>query len=423
MDIKELKNLCNAKYGNAIACFENGGKVSDIHINLLETADLLIKIGATDPNLKTVCEKKSLKLLFLAKELRISGDCSKIYLLLTGEKLKEKSMNDDFDDFIKNVNLPVDNTAEEIDIRPLTLSNFEGQDNIKPMLVEAISAAKLRNEPLEHILLYGSAGLGKTTLSKIIASEMGSNIIIMSGPTIKDVDSFVQIIKNVNYGDIIFIDEIHRINTVAAESIYTVMEDFELSYMEKNKNTVENKHIKLPKFTIIGATTHSGLLEKPMRDRFPLQLKLEPYTIDKIRGIAQSTVNKLGFSIEEDAANEIAIRSRGIPRICNSFVKRIRDKAQVKGLTAIDKELVKEYFDQNGIDNIGLNRGDIDYLNTLYNKFSSGPTGLENLASALGEGSNIIENQYEPYLIYMGLIQITQKGRILTPNGIQYILK
>ena len=250
---------------------------------------------------------------------------------------------------------------------------------------------------------------------------MNSRIIIMSGPTINNIMSLVSVIKDVKYGDIVFIDEIHRINPAAAEVIYTVMEDFELSYVEKDKEGARSVTVNLPHFTFIGATTHSGLLEKPMRDRFTLQFKLDSYSIESLTKIAQSSINALGKTMDEEAALAIAKRSRGIPRICNSIVRRLFDKALVNDVDNIELSFAEEYFKVSGYDENGLTDIDRLYLTTIYEKFGNKAVGIDNISSCLGEGKDIIESQIEPYLIYLGLIQITPNGRLLTENGLKYI--
>ncbi|MBR4003048.1 MAG: Holliday junction branch migration DNA helicase RuvB [Clostridia bacterium] len=303
-------------------------------------------------------------------------------------------------------------------LRPTRLRDYVGQDKIKRPLAEAILAARTKQTSLDHVLLFGSAGLGKTTLARIIANEMKSNIIVMNGPTIKDTNDFIKNIKQLKENDIVFIDEIHRISTSAAESIYTAMEDFKLSYI---RNDGKNVEMDLPKFTLIGATTHSGLLEKPMRDRFALQFRLEPYSVDVLTQLGVKSFEKLGFNISEADMKNIAKRSRGVPRICNGFIKRISDKALIRNTNVIDKKIIEEYFIDNEIDSLGLNAGDIHLLKTIINKFNGGPVGLDTLASATGEGKNIIENQYEPYLIYLGFINITQNGRVATEQAYKHL--
>ncbi|MGN1096423.1 MAG: Holliday junction branch migration DNA helicase RuvB, partial [Christensenellales bacterium] len=308
------------------------------------------------------------------------------------------------------------------ELRAASLSEYVGQEKIKPLLKEAIAAAKSRGEPLEHVLMFGSAGLGKTTLAKIIANEMGGECTVMNGATIKDVDDFIDVIKNVKRGDVVFIDEIHRMSQSAAEAIYKAMEDFELQFIQKTRGgDAKNVDMKLPPFTLIGATTHSGLLSKPMRDRFSLKFKLEPYTEDELIILATNSMRKLGFELGPGAAAEIAKRSRGVPRICNTYVKRIRDKAQVLGVQVASKELVESYFLSAGIDENGLDEADIAYLSTLLNKFGGAPVGIDTLCAALGEGRNIVEEQIEPYLIYLGFINVSSSGRDLTKAGEEYV--
>lgn len=444
MGIQEKKNECNLKYAKLLELVSHNCNMKIAHSMIVEIAESLLGIGQLSPAEKEKCKTKAIFLIKIAKGITSTTSHEELYFRLTGTKLN-KPATSELENLKRElgglqvresslvtkkeipsvVELPNTNRNTETDgIRPEYLDDYIGQEKVKIQIKEAIEAAKLKDLPLEHILLFGSAGLGKTSLSKIVANEMNSNIIIMSGPTIKDPMSLVSVIRDVKYGDIVFIDEIHRMNPIAAEAIYTVMEDFELSYIEKDKeNGTRNVTLKLPRFTIIGATTHSGLLEKPMRDRFTLQFKLDLYKPEELAKIAIATMNKLGKTIIEDAALAVAKRSRGVPRNCNSFIRRIHDRALVKGINEINEVFVNEYFDINGIDENGLNEIDIQYMTTIYEKFGNKPVGIDNLSSCLGEGKNIIESQIEPYLLYLGLIQITPSGRMLTISGLNYINK
>jgi Holliday junction DNA helicase RuvB len=442
MTIEQLKKECNLKYVKLLEMLKTKCDMKVVHSLIIEIAESLLSIGQQSFTEKEKCKNKAIYLVKLAKGINSSTQPDELYYQLTGTRIEKKeageleSIRRELDglqnrdgnliskkELPRVVDLPNNQRKTDADsIRPEYLDDYIGQDKVKLQLKEAIDAAKLKEKPLEHILLFGSAGLGKTSLSKIVANEMNSNIIIMSGPTIKDPMSLVSVIKDVKYGDIVFIDEIHRINPLAAEAIYTVMEDFELSYLAKDKDGAKNVTLKLPPFTIIGATTHSGLLEKPMRDRFTLQFKLDLYSPEDLKKIAILTMNKLGKTLSDEAALSIARRSRGVPRNCNSFVKRIYDRALVRNVDDIDKDLVDEYFNINGIDENGLTDIDIQYLKVIYEKFGNKPVGIDNLSSCLGEGKNIIESQIEPYLLYLGLIQITQNGRMLTTSGLSYII-
>ena len=432
--VEQRKNECNLKYGRLLDLLRRKGNLQEVHTLLIEIAEALELIGKLSPPEAAKCRSKVNFLLGIARGITRETKHGDVYFKLTGMKMEEP------DEQIADVGQPSGTPAAEEEaeeeaadtgavkapdetdrIRPACLQDYIGQDKIKAQIKEALEAAKLKGKPLEHLLLFGSAGLGKTSLAKIIANEMNSRIIIMSGPTIKDPMALVSVIRNVRYGDIVFIDEIHRMNPMAAEAIYTVMEDFELSYLEKDKNGARNVTLTLPPFTVIGATTHSGLLEKPMRDRFTLQFKLDLYSLEDLSKIAGNTMRKLGKNMTEKAADEVAKRSRGIPRNCNSYIRRIYDRALIRNIQDIDDVFVTEYFDAAGIDGNGLADLDIKYLKTICEKFANKPVGIDNLASCLGEGKNIIESQIEPYLLYLGFIQITPSGRILTAAGLAYI--
>ncbi|MGI6711084.1 MAG: Holliday junction branch migration DNA helicase RuvB [Bacilli bacterium] len=335
-------------------------------------------------------------------------------LLIKKQKSKNKSKNIYLDD-------------RDI-LRPKKLSEFIGQTQVVKSLKEAIIAAKQRHDTLEHIMVYGPAGLGKTTLAKVIASEMDANIVIMNGPAIKDVNSFVQVISNISEGDIIFIDEIHRINKAAAEAIYTALESYSISYFKKEKKDVINEFIKLPKFTLIGATNHLGLLEKPFRDRFALQYKLSLCSIEELTQLIKNSATKLknakgefGFEIEDKAIEAIAKRSKGVPRIANKYLKGIRDKTQVLKSTTITEMIVEMYFKERKIDDLGLDATDRDILNILINEYKGSPVGLETIATMLGESVQTVENQHEPYLMAIGFIRKTPKGRVATEAVVNYM--
>ncbi len=467
-------NEINKIYNEAIEAMENGKSVKYIKLALLECAAKLDEYAKMDFNERTKCNARGFRLVEMVRKLTSAEAVADVYFELTGRKLVIKSKGasaskalDDFEQWVTEVEekkdqklpdasdgLSDDNGAQQDSgsdnavqdeqetstqadgedrgygsfantnnpLRVMTLSEYMGQEQIKPRLKEAILAAKKRGEALEHILMFGSAGLGKTTLAKIIANEMGGNCIVMSGPTVKDAEDFVDVIKNVKKGDVVFIDEIHRISPSAAEAIYTAMEDFELSYLDKQRGRdAKNVTLSLPPFTLIGATTHSGLLSKPMRDRFPLQFKLEPYSESELAALAKVSMSKLGYILDDEGALDIAKRSRGVPRICNRFVKRIRDKAQLTGVSIIGKEITSSCFKQLGVDESGLDDTDTNYLSAILYKFDGGPVGIDTLCSAIGEGRNIVEQQIEPYLIYLGYINVTSAGREITEGGKRYL--
>lgn len=439
MGVPEQKNECNRKYAYLLELLRTKGDWNDIHRLLIEVAESLVSIGNAESKLRETSREKAIYMIKIAKSVTPKSSHFDVYSRLTGIKVDKtssvlESVSRDLEDLEKqsrtknwtsSTEIPdvskVPVPDDEKGIRPLSLREYIGQKKIVAQVEEAIKAAKLKQEPLEHILLFGNAGLGKTSLSKIIANEMNQRIIIMSGPTIKDPMSMVAVVKEIQEGDILFIDEIHRISTSAAEAIYTVMEDFELSYVEKDREGSRNVTLKLPRFTVIGATTHSGLLEKPMRDRFAYHFKMDLYSVEDLIKIAIQSTLQLGKTIDADAAENVAKRSRGVPRICNSYIKRLVDKALVGGLDNIDLPLTNQFFGMIHVDQNGLNETDLQYLKTIQEKFGNRPIGIDNLASCLGEGKDIIESQIEPYLLYLGLIQITPGGRMLTNNGIEYV--
>jgi Holliday junction DNA helicase RuvB len=439
MGLAELKKECNIKYFQILSLLKNTGNLREVHKLLIELTEGLVNIGKISIEEREKSNRKAIFLMKIAKSIHSNSDHKDIYFKLTGNKLEKttsefefisneleelKSRNSKSDLTVVSKITQVDEmpkSSNNKNNRPSYLSDFTGQEDVKTLISEAINAAKIKNRPLDHVLLYGPAGLGKTSLSKIVANEMNSQMIIMSGPTIKNIMSFVSIIKNVQYGDIVFIDEIHRINPSAAEAIYTVMEDFELSYVEKDKEGSRNITLNLPAFTFIGATTHSGLLEKPLRDRFPLQFKLNLYTIEDLTRITKSLIEFLGKTINEDAAIEVASRSRGVPRICNTFCNRLYDRALINHVDCIDLDFVNEFFEMNGVKQNGLNELDVKYLNTIFETFNNRAIGIDNIASCLSEGKDIIESQVEPYLIYIGFVQITPSGRMLTTKGLDFI--
>ena len=278
----------------------------------------------------------------------------------------------------------------------------------------------MRNEPLDHVLLYGPPGLGKTTLSNIIANEMGVNIKVTSGPAIERAGDMAAVLNSLNEGDILFIDEIHRLNRTIEEVLYPAMEDFSLDIMIGKGPSSKSIRVDLPKFTLIGATTRIGLLTNPLRDRFGVISRLEMYDPDELSHIIKRSANVLGVYIDDDGALEIARRSRGTPRIANRLLKRIRDFAQVKYDGNITKNIANETLNLLDVDKLGLDPIDQKILKTIIEKFSGGPVGVDNLAVSIGEESDTIEEVYEPYLIQLGFIKRTPRGREITEIGYKY---
>lgn len=299
-------------------------------------------------------------------------------------------------------------------LRPETLEQYVGQNKAKNNLKIFIEAAKSRNEPLDHVLFYGPPGLGKTTLATIIANEMGVNIKVTSGPAIEKPGEMAAILNNLSENDILFIDEIHRLNRQVEEVLYPAMEDYSIDIMIGKGQGARSIRLDLPKFTLVGATTRAGLLTAPLRDRFGVINKLEFYSVDELKQIITRSSYLLGVEIEESGAIEMARRSRGTPRLANRLLKRVRDFAQVKYDGVITYEVANKALDMLEVDKLGLDKGDRSILETIIFKFSGGPVGLDTLAAALGEDSGTLEDVYEPYLIQNGFIQRTPRGRVVT---------
>ena len=299
-------------------------------------------------------------------------------------------------------------------LRPETLEQYVGQNKAKNNLKIFIEAAKSRNEPLDHVLFYGPPGLGKTTLATIIANEMGVNIKVTSGPAIEKPGEMAAILNNLSENDILFIDEIHRLNRQVEEVLYPAMEDYSIDIMIGKGQGARSIRLDLPKFTLVGATTRAGLLTAPLRDRFGVINKLEFYSVDELKQIITRSSYLLGVEIEESGAIEMARRSRGTPRLANRLLKRVRDFAQVKYDGVITYEVANKALDLLEVDKLGLDKGDRSILETIIFKFSGGPVGLDTLAAALGEDSGTLEDVYEPYLIQNGFIQRTPRGRVAT---------
>ena len=306
-------------------------------------------------------------------------------------------------------------------IRPASLEDYIGQEDVKANLKVFIEAAKLRGEVLDHVLLYGPPGLGKTTLSYIIASEMGSNIKTASGPSIEKSGDLAAILSTLEPGDILFIDEIHRMPRYIEEILYPAMEDFTLDIIIGNDSSSRNIKIDLPPFTLVGATTRAGDLSAPLRDRFGITAKLQYYNTKELTQIVKRTSKVLDVSIDEDAAIELASRSRGTPRIANRLFKRVRDFALVEGEGIITKEITKRSLDRLKVDAMGLDDTDYQFLKAIIERFNGGPVGIEAIASSIGEETSTIEDVYEPYLLQIGLLKRTSRGRIVTPKAYEHL--
>lgn len=321
--------------------------------------------------------------------------------IITEEKLKE-------DTFEKN-------------IRPDNLLEYVGQSEVKENLEIFIKAAKLREEPLDHVLLYGPPGLGKTTLAFIIANELGSDIKTASGPSIEKSGDLAAVLSNLEPGDVLFIDEIHRMPRFVEEILYSAMEDFTLDIVIGTDSSSRNIKIDLPPFTLVGATTRAGDLTSPLRDRFGIINKLNYYTEEELKKIAIRTSKVLDCPIEEDAALELARRSRGTPRICNRLFKRVRDFAIVMGNGNIDLDITKLALDKLKVDSLGLDETDYNLLKSIIEKFNGGPVGIEAIASSIGEEQTTIEDVYEPYLLQTGLLKRTTRGRMVTQKAYSHL--
>ena len=308
-------------------------------------------------------------------------------------------------------------------IRPRMIDEYIGQSEVKENMKVFIEAAKIRGESLDHVLLYGPPGLGKTTMAYIIANELGVNIKTASGPSIEKSGDLAAVLSSLEPGDVLFIDEIHRMPRFIEEILYPAMEDFSLDIIIGAEGSTRNIKIDLPPFTLVGATTKAGDLTSPLRDRFGIVNKLQYYTEEELTDIVKRTSKVLDTGIEEDAAKELAVRSRGTPRIANKLFRRVRDFALVEGKSVIDLDVTKKALDRLKIDRIGLDETDKEILLTIIEKFNGGPVGIETLATSIGEEVSTLEDMYEPYLIQIGMLKRTSRGRIATPKAYEYFKK
>lgn len=317
----------------------------------------------------------------------------------------------------------LEQNEEQVDIslRPLSLKEYVGQENFKENLKIFIHAAKNRDEPLDHILLYGPPGLGKTTLAYVIANEMGTSIRLINGPSIEKPGELAAILSTMNEGDILFIDEIHRLPRVVEEILYEAMEDYKLTFLSGRDEDARNITIRLKPFTLVGATTKPGDLSSPLRDRFGIVNRLEYYTIDELVRIVERTSRVFNLPIDKDAAELIAMRSRGTPRIANRIYRRVRDFASFSNMDHVDKKVTEDALVRLRIDNLGLDEIDIRYLTALIKRFNGGPVGLETLSSTIGEEVRNLEEVYEPYLLKLGLINKTPRGRVATNKAYEHL--
>jgi Holliday junction DNA helicase RuvB len=322
---------------------------------------------------------------------------------------------------VVNPSLLEEDTAFEANLRPRYLREYLGQTKIKEKIGIFIEAARRRKEPLDHVLLYGPPGLGKTTLAHVIANELGVKIHATSGPVIERVGDLASILTHLEEGDVLFIDEIHRLNRVVEEYLYSAMEDYKIDLMIGEGPTAKSMKISINRFTLVGATTRTGLLTSPLRSRFGVDLRLDYYTPEELKSIVKRSAKILNVKITDDGAHEIALRSRGTPRIANRLLRRVRDFAEVKADGIISVDVARMALEMLEVDSLGLDNLDRAILLTIIEKFRGGPVGIETIAAAVSEDRDTIEYVYEPYLIRLGLLSKTPRGRVATPMAYSHL--
>ena len=327
---------------------------------------------------------------------------------------------EDNESVVTNYNLFDDKTLDNT-IRPETIEEYIGQTDVKENIKVFVEAAKMRGESLDHVLLYGPPGLGKTTLAFIIAHELGTNIKTASGPSIEKAGDLAAILSSLEEGDVLFIDEIHRMPRYIEEILYPAMEDFSLDIIVGSEGNSRNIKIDLPPFTLVGATTRAGDISAPLRDRFGIVNKLQFYTVEELTDIVRRTARDIDMPIEDEAAVELAMRSRGTPRIANRLFKRVRDFAMVKKKDIIDLKTTKDALKRLQVDEMGLDNTDRELLLAIINRFNGGPVGIEALSSSIGEEVTTIEDVYEPYLLQVGLLKRTARGRVVTDKAYELL--